>query len=229
MSKIIYFTFPIEILKDGYFDIKTALDNAMCYCFYYNFINEVGAESENLEYAAKKLKIKFSSPKRSFETGKSLYKAIPENSPKTSITHDMLFGFYSNQKTEFEIFTFLAFAALKSIIQKQAYIKCTNIYLLSRITGNSKVIEEINLPDWVFKYNNRYQLDKVKKELRINWGLKYYSLKNRGFYVSFSMTLKDLAVVAESKRVKYKEQLLKKKTELAFKEALEELRIRGLL
>ena len=53
------------------------------------------------------------------------------------------------------------------------------------------------------KYSLRYHIDNVLTELQLNWGLKLYSDHSRGFYLSFTQSLEDLAVVnALSKKTK---------------------------
>ncbi|MBK6936360.1 MAG: hypothetical protein IPH18_05365 [Chitinophagaceae bacterium] len=74
-----------------------------------------------------------------------LYKSLPPKSPKTSINTEMIFDCYKNEKSEFEIVAFLAFAAIRSILQKQSYSKITNEYLIGRMSGNSGKGEPINL------------------------------------------------------------------------------------
>ena len=99
-----------------------------------------------------------------YRTGEMLYNSIPTNSPKTSILKDTLEEFWNIiNKTEFEIVVFIAFAAIRSILQRQPYTKITNEYLIGRMAGNSKAGEPI--PDRLFKYNKRHQLDKIKMEL----------------------------------------------------------------
>lgn len=81
----------------------------------------------------------------------------------------MIFDFYKNHKTEFEIVVFLAFAAIRSILQKQPYTKITNEYLIGRMSGNSGKGEPVN--PLLVKYTSRYRLDKIKNELQLSWGL----------------------------------------------------------
>lgn len=223
-KKFVYLTFPMIILKDGINDIKTSCNDAMYYSLYDKYRANEGENKNDKENAANKLGIKFVNIDKSFIKGKMLFNSINGNSPKTSISREMIFDFYENKKTEFEVVTFLAFAALKSIIQKQGYTKVTNEYLIGRMAGNCRKGEP--LPDWIFKYNNRYQLDKIKKELQINWGLKLYADHTRGFYVSFKMPLDNLAAYAESKRIKYKEKQLREAKTEAKARALEGLKVR---
>ena len=221
MSKPVYLTFPIIILKDGLSDIKGCINSAMNYCLYYQY--HLNQNSSNpLKIASDYLGINFYDYEEAIIEGEMLYQTINDNAPKTSISKEMIFDFYKNKKSEFEIVCFLAFASLKSIIQKQVYKKITNEYLLNRMSGNSKSGAYIN--PLLKKYSNRYQLDKIKTELQLNWGLKYYAVKTRGFYVSFTMPLNELAVIAERKNRSYKLKQLKEKIKEASRQAKEKVK-----
>ena len=213
-----YLTFPIVILKDSIKNIKQAANNAMFYCLYDYCKDKQGTQTNLIKEAEKHFEIVYSNKKEAYDTGKILYDCVPDKCPKTSIRKDTIFDFYKNNKTEFEVITFLAFAALRSILQRQPYTKITNEYLIGRMAGNSTAGEP--LPNDLFKYNNRYQLDKIKLELQLSWGLKLYSYKNRGYYVSFSLEIFQLIKCAELKRKSRKEKELKQKKDDARKAVL---------
>jgi hypothetical protein len=201
-----YLTFPISFLAPLFSSDKKplneCLNDAMDFCL---FERTIKLEKEwnvdtAMEVAAGQLQIQFSNIQQAYKKGKLLYNSVPGNAVKASISNEMIFDFYKNYKTEFEIFCFLAFAAIKSIIQQQKFKKITNNLLLSRMAGNNKTTED--LPAAFAKYQkSRYQLDKIKKELQINWGLKLYGYKTRGFYVSFILPLEQLVLIAEKKRL----------------------------
>lgn len=124
-----------------------------------------------------------------------------------SIKKDLLFEYFKNEKSEFEIAVFLGFVGLKSIIGKKPYIKITNDYLIARMFGYSSVIElEKDYSAERCKYSTRYHLDKVKTKLESDFSLKLYGQKTRGFYVSFKLSLLDLVYHAELKRETRKEK-----------------------
>jgi hypothetical protein len=220
MSKPMYLTFPNLILKDGLTDIKKCMSDAMSYCLFYQFILYQNSPNPK-ESASNYLGITFPDIEKSLKRGAYLHESIYKKAPKTSISKEMIFDFYKNKKTEFEVVCFLAFASLKSMIQRQVYKKITNDYLLSRMSGNSKKNGEINPK--LKKYAGRYQLDKIKIELQLNWGLKYYAEMTRGFYVSFKMPLSSLALIAEKNKKAYKLKLLKRQKQEATKNAIEQL------
>jgi len=217
-----YFTFPIQLLKvqpsDSEICIKNNIDDAFSYCLY----SYVHSENDNVEVCAKEFEtaasITFSNLKNAIANGEQLFKSIPVKSPKTSISKGMMFDFFKNDKSEFEIICFIAFAAIRSILQMQPYVKITNDYLIGRMSGNSKKGEEVSC--FIEKYNNRYQLDKIKNELQHNWGLKLYARHTRGFYVSFTLSIEKLIYHAELKRKSYRDKELKRKKEGALQAAL---------
>lgn len=220
MSKPVYLTFPIIILKDGLTDIKKCIGQAMEYCLYYQlYFNQ--NNSDPLKHASDYLGITFYDIVKSANEGMNLYNSINNNAPKTSINKAMMFDFLKNNKSEFELVCFLAFASLKSIIQQQGFKKITNEYLLNRMSGNSR--SDLPINPLLKKYSNRYQLDKIKTELQLNWGLKYYAVKTRGFYASFTMPLNALALHAERKNKKYKLKQLKEKIKEASIQAKEQV------
>ena len=211
-----YMTFPVVILKDGLTDIKRCVNDAMEYCLYDYYLRNDGEQQEMVDDAGFFYGISWGNKNKSFERGKIIYESIPENSPKTSISVSMIFDFYKNEKSEFEIVTFLAFAAIRSIIQKQAYTKITNDYLIGRMSGNKGKGDSIN--PLLAKYTSRYQLDKIKQELENNWGLKLYGNKTRGYYVSFKLDIKSLIYQAERRRKKNKQRKLQQEKKKAIEE-----------
>ena len=50
------------------------------------------------------------------------------------------------------------------------------------------------------KYSTRYHIDNVLMNLQTNWGLRLYSDHSRGFFLSFSKTLEELAVISIEKK-----------------------------
>lgn len=217
MSKPKYLTFPIALLKDSRHCIKQKIDGVFDYCLFDAMVrNGCGAEE-----AARTIGVKFGKIDRALKNGEMLHNSIPDNYPKTSISKSLIFDFYLNSKTEFEIDCFLCFAGIRSILQRKPFAKVVNSYILTRMAGNAGVNDE--LPEWISKYQQRYHLDKVKTELQLNWGLKIYSTHVRGNYVSFTLELKELVYHAELKRKKYREKQLndqKKEAERLAKQSI---------
>ena len=215
-----YITFPIIIMKDALLDIRGCMAHALHYSCYVYCLGENGNRADRIKEASIYFGINYSA--NAFNNGKLLYESIPERSPKTSISKKMVFEFYMEDKTVFEIVTFLAFAAIRSIIQKQGYSKISNQYLLSRMSGNSLKVEPIISS--LLIYNNRYQLDKIKEELQLNWGLKLYAQAMRGYYVSFRLELHELIEQAELRRTKSRLNKLKEDKKEAYRIAMNSIK-----
>ena len=223
-QKPVYLTFPMEILKDGINNISGCMDKAMCYCLYWNYtkIEYHATEANNIKSAAIRTGINFPNPDGSFYKGKKIHDSIKVNAPKVSINLSTILDFHNNTKTPFEVVCFLAFAGIRSILQRQPYTKITNEYLLGRMAGNRS--KEEPLPKWITPFANRYQLDKIKLELQNNWGLKLYAYHTRGFYVSFDYDLETLIFHAEKKRKSRKEKALQDEKNQARQAALRRLK-----
>ena len=199
-----YFNFPICLITGIFNGRLKVLENIIDYTVYAKAIEkEEGNINDRIEAALKFLKITERSMEHIKQNGELQFNSISKNSPKVGIKLEMLRDYYKNYKTEFEIIVFSGFCAIKSILLKKTYCKITNEFMLIRMAGFSSTKEIDNLPEALKKYNNRYQLDKIKKELRQNWNLKVYARCTRGFYVSFGLELETLILEAEKKRKKY--------------------------
>lgn len=211
-----YITFPIVIMKHALLDIRKCMEEALQYSCYVYCLGVNGEKADRVKEASTFFGINYQI--HVFNKGKILYDSISEPSPKTSISVGMVFEFYNEDKTVFEIVTFLAFAAIRSIIQKQGYSIISNQYLLSRMSGNSLKDEPISSS--LLMYNNRYQLGKIKEELQLNWGLKLYGHAMRGYYVSFRLELTALIEKAELRRTKSRLKKLKEDKKEAYRIAM---------
>lgn len=73
------------------------------------------------------------------------------------------------------------------------------------------------------KYSMRYHIDNVLLELQTNWGLKLYSDHSRGFYLSFTKSLEELAVINFEDKAKSKSKILSQERAKAKESALRKL------
>jgi hypothetical protein len=221
----IYFTFPVCLLKDATCDIRDTANNIMSYCGYVQAIKESGSEQQRMEKAGRYFELTWGNLKTAYNAGQQIFNQIPPRSPMTSLNKDIVFDFYINSKTEFEIVCFLAFAAIRSILQTKPYVRITNEYMLARMAGRNTAKDYMPLPELLMKYCNRYQLEKIKTELQNFWGLLYYARYTRGFYVSFKkkMTFEDLVFEVEKRRKRIIEKNRKKEQQQAVRKAFEKL------
>jgi len=224
-----YFTFPVSLL-DGFSkrsqpyteSIKDVTNDIMSYCGYIQALKESGTSTnEKLNKAGNYFGVTWGNQKEVFDCGKMIDRDNHFPCPMTSVSIEMIFDFHSKDKTEFEIVCFLAFVAIRSVLQVKPYVKLTNDFLIARMAGMSNAKELHLLPQSLKNYYNRYQLDKIKSELQNNWGLVLYARHTRGFYVSFGKTkLKDLVLIVEKKRKGYRDKLRKDEQQKAVKEAM---------
>lgn len=222
-----YLTFPVWLLQNGLSDIRAVTDNIMNYCGYVNACKENGTEEARMKKSGQNLGITWGNWEMVHASGKKLYENTPLRPPMTSINKDIVFDFYANRKTEFEIICFLAFAGIRSILQTKPYVKITNEYLLARMAGRNTTKDGAIFPKEFEKYildgvPNRYQMDKIKTELQNRWGLKLYARFTRGFYVSFEgkMKFEDLVFEVEKRRKSNIEKLRKEEQQQAVNKAL---------
>ena len=220
-----YFNFPITLLNGFMMETTESLNKILYYSLYAHAQKlELGDETDRVRAAEHYYGVSLGNFDRALRIGKELYNSIDIKAPKVGINKDIYFDFYKNDKSEFEKACLLAHLAIKSIVQNKAYCKITNLFLLSRMDGNShSVAEKYELSDDIIKYANEYQLKKIKYELVDNWNLKTYARYTRGFYVSFSLEYKELVYQAEKRRKSTKIKQLKKKQDEALKAALHRL------
>ncbi len=234
-----YFNFPVQLLKGFLIDHKACLSNILDYALYDHAKNILADDEDDEDEREMDVKIIQSSHffgvdlpieamDQIFENGEELYYEYPRNSPKVGISEDVYWDFNNNYKSDFEKVSLLAFLALKSIVQKKAYCKVVNHFILSRMdgmTGSVKSNEELS-PE-IQKYANEYQMKKIKFELSENWNMNYYGRYTRGFYVSFKMELVDLIYQVEKKRKARQVDQHKEKQKTALECALEKLKTEG--
>lgn len=91
----------------------------------------------------------------------------------------------------------MAFLAAKSIVMFDPFKRTTNLFLLSRMDGKTHTIINIKeLSEPLQRYSNRYQLSRIKAEL-LKWNVSTYSQYDRGFYISTTLSIDDLAYEVE--------------------------------
>ena len=217
-----YFNFPVELLQNLLIDKRTALNNIFNYA--------VCAHASKLEFGNKLNKFKDSlkffgvisgNNAKSMESGELLLDSILDDGAKVGISKEIWFDYYKNEKTEFEIVQLLAFLAIKSIVKYKPYASITNAFMLARMDGKGYSVKEYtDLSKEIFKYANEYQTKKIKRALSESWGLITYSYRLHGFYVSFTLSLDELVLIAERNRKKNKDLAAKKASEDARKKAL---------
>ena len=226
MSSYEYYNFPIQLINGFLDDSKKVLIDISHYCIYRVFIDNLEKYSGSFtgyQKACDDFGIEFKNVAAAYQNGKTLYEATIDKSPMVGMTSEMYWDYMTNEKSEFEKVLLLGDLAFKSILGAKSYIKLDNKYWFSRMDGSVKSIAKEDISPKLQRYLNEYQTKKIKNQLIANWGLASYSRYNRGFYVSYKMTLDDLAYHAEKIRKSTQDKKIKNDVKSAHEKALERL------
>ncbi|MBQ0148394.1 MAG: hypothetical protein KBS93_08135 [Flavobacteriaceae bacterium] len=226
MSSYEYYNFPIQLIKGFLHDHKKVLIDISHYCIYRIFFDNFEKYSGSFsgyQQACNDFGVEFKNVAMAYQNGKNLYEATIEKSPMVGMTSAMYWDYFTNEKSEFEKICLLGDLAFKSILGSKSYIKLDNKYWFSRIDGNVKSIDKDLLDEKVKRYYNEYQTKKIKNNLIANWGLASYSRYNRGFYISYKMSLEDLAYHAEKIRKSTQDKKIKADVQSAHEKAMARL------
>ena len=174
MSKETYYNFPIHLLKGFLIDSDKCLNDIILYSVYVNSLNiESGTELERVELTLKSFGLS-GNVKEICKSAAKIYTNTPAKSAMSGINSKIIYDYRTNFKTDFDKVCLLAFLAIKSIIANKAYCKIDNNFLWSRMDGNTKSVDVSELSDEVKVYANRYQIDKIKKELEEKYGFAFF-------------------------------------------------------
>ncbi|MBK8519017.1 MAG: hypothetical protein IPL55_22850 [Saprospiraceae bacterium] len=216
-----YFNFPIVLLEGFLIDHKKCLNNILDYAMY-AYCEKY--DTDDVKRAARFFGVSLGNEIRTYRNGNELFDSVPEGLPKVGISKEIFFDYYTNEKTEFQKVTLLAFLAIKSVLQNKSYWNLDNNYLFARMDGKSlRIKNDSELSKELLKYKNEYQSVKIKNELKLNWGLIHYAYYTRGFYVSFKTPLEDLILQVEQNKISFKLKEQKEKVKAARLAAMERL------
>ena len=224
-----YFNFPVQMMEGMITDKDEVLNNIL----YYSLVAhseklEHGTPQEKFKAACKYFGVQIGNQSHAIKVGTSLFDSLPVNSPKTGLNKKIFWDFHDQHKEPFDIACLLAFLSLRSGIGYKPLWKGTNNYLWARMDGKLNSINDISeLSPEIQKYANEYQTRKIINELRLNWGLVYYSRYTRGFYVSFKLTLEELIYQSELKRQSTKIKEMKMQESEALKKAIARIHTEG--
>ena len=228
-KKLIYMNFPISFLEEAFEDIKNTINNIMHYAIYKHSRSlKIGTEKEKMKDASLFFSTTLGNTEDAILGAKKSISTKNLKTPNVSINMTILWDFYEADKNEFDIACFCAFCAIKSIIGNKEYAKTNKSLITARMFGFSTLevsgfIPETFISKLKDKYCNRYHIDKVLLTLQTDWGLKLYSDHSRGFYLSFSKSLEDLAIICIEKKTKSKAKLLTEEKAKAKEAALKKL------
>ena len=226
-----YFNIPISLLPELYRDHKEFASKAIDLAIYrYAETLEGNSFIEKFESALKFLNVVCHIPVekviKNIENNENLL-SLPEY-PSAGVYTGLLWNYQQHDKTEFECLCLGAFISIRSIIGKKPFAKTNKKMIFARMFGYKSPKELPNkrfMNDLQKRYFNRYQIDKILNELQLQWHLKIISNHNRCLYVSFDLSLEELAQKTLSE--KNKQKLLKLKE--AKKRAIERARTNSTL
>jgi hypothetical protein len=212
-DEIRYFTFPIELLMSQ--DIEKLCKKALYYSVYAKarsiatYLEQDQVTTENIEQAMKYFNLNHNSLEKRLDEGQDIYNRFySDKAVLTSVNVKIVLQFINEAKSDLDIKVFRAFCGIRSIIGVKNLAKTNWGHLTARMYGCNNVHELTE--NFEHSLNmSRYQHDKVILELRLSWYLQYYSNRNRGFYVSFDLPLKQIITVAEQSRKSRKVKELK--------------------
>ncbi len=203
--EIRYFNFPIQLLQGFMTEKNKVLNNIRDYAVCAEYIKR---ENEGRGQDIEEIEKYFGISTNNFRNGLDLFNEFSEtNPPLSGISVFVWNDYYQHDKSHFEIACLLCFSAIKSIIGPDQCWKVTDLNCLSRMDGKPHIVSYPDeLSPEIIKYNTRYRMIKIRESLKKSWGLEYYSHHTRGVYVSFKLSLDDLAEKAEKDRESYKKK-----------------------
>lgn len=206
--------FPICLLKNAHEDISLTCYDILCFAGYDHARNYDKGEDigKRMFYAGKnRIGFVFQDSERDYYRGEELYSNLEFKFPKVNIEVSKLVSMLGSDNSSFDVACFLAYCALRSIIQTDPYKDISSAFLLSRMLGSATTIKglvdeqrKINpdkLPERLIFLSKRYWLEKLKRELQYQYGITIFSAKHyhKTFY-SFHLNYKDLKKKADIRR-----------------------------
>lgn len=229
MADQIYYQFPVELMKEVFNGSKNRQEflNEVLYYSIFSFSEELKNKNEYEENdiqrfntAAKLLKVSLGNVEKSYDIGEMAYYTHSVNKCLVNLNKDIFWQFYKEEKSDFDWRCLVAFLAIKSIIGRKRYTKTNNTFLLSRMAGFSATNEDHGIK------LTRYQLDKIKTELQLNWHIVYHGRNTRGFFVGIDIdiSLEDLMLDSESKKKSNREKELREQKRIAYEKTMKKLK-----
>jgi hypothetical protein len=206
-----YLNIPIPMLKELHTDSDKFFNDVFDVGIYLYAKTLEGDEEKQYQDALKFLGITQGNIWSGIRNAKSILAKLPQKYPIAGIEKDILFDFYKNLKSEFDMICFAAFLAIRSILGKKVFCKTNKQLIHARMFGYVSAKElPTKLSPQEAKYKLRWHIDKILFDLQTNWHLKLYAGHQRGMYVSFDLELPKLIEIAEKSKYKNKVSEFKK-------------------
>lgn len=142
-DKADYINFPISFFTDNFADIKGTLDCVIDYAVYKHSLGlELGDELDKIKSAASFFNIVYNGDNIN-RVEMSYQKTIKKHSingkePNVSLRLPIMWEYYKQDKSEFQIACFRAFCAIRSILGDKEYCKTNKAMVIARMFGKSK-------------------------------------------------------------------------------------------
>jgi hypothetical protein len=219
-----YLNIPIPMLADLHLNSKKFFDNVFDVGIYTYSKNLTGSEEKKYKASLEFLGITQGSVKSAIDNAKSILRRMPAKYPTTGIEKGMLFDYYKNEKTEFEIMCLSAFLAIKSILGTKPYCKTNKALIHARMFGYSSVKDiPAKLTPLQLRYQIRWHMDKVLTSLQTDWFVKIISSHHRGMYLSIDLELNELVSKIAANKQSVKIQQLRENKKKAIESAKAQL------
>ena len=196
-----YLNIPVPMLRELHNDSGKFLNDVFDVGIYLYSKSLTGSEEKKYKDALKFLGITQGYVPGAIQNAKNVLHKIPAKYPTTGIDREMLFDYYKHEKTDFDFACLGAFLGIKSIIGTKPFCKTNKAFIHARMFGYTTAKElPAKLTPIEEKYQVRWHMDKVLLELQTNWFLKIFSNHQRGMYISFDISLDELALKSEKSK-----------------------------
>lgn len=213
------YNFPISMLRGFMAETDSVLDSILDFNIWQEY-----EKCEDIEVVKTRLGITISNKDKTLESGKRLSKKYRyDGYPWTGISHKLFWEFFREDRSDFDKAALLGFLAAKSLIGGKPYYKLTNQSVLQKRMAGYKEKDRCEIPKELKHFTTRWFFDRIKLELKENFGVVIYANHVRGMYISTSLSLEQLAVEAEENKLKTRLKAQAQASVQAKREALQYL------
>jgi hypothetical protein len=198
-----YYNFPIALLQGFLVEPQRCLNDILSFSSI-----AVCGDEKNWKFfranAESLLGVSFPDVGEAWKRGKAIffkYYGIGAPIPFTGIKRETYWEYRSTEKSDLEMAILLAYLAYKSIVREQGYFCCSDNYLLARMDGRAKAVKSLDeLSPEIQHFGSRWYLAQIRGALK-DWHVFIYSARGlHGVFVSFTLPLEKLALIAEGKK-----------------------------
>ena len=214
-----YTYFPVCLLNGASEDLVKSCYDILCYQGYEiaRTYKKGDSNGGKMFYAGTQVMgYTFEEPEKAFEIGENIYLSIKEDLRLTQVciqTSEIVEAMESYH-SEFDTGCFIAYCALRSIVQRATWKQVSPANILSRMIGSSKLVPDMmistlvgkkelvrvnpnKLPEKLKYLSKPYQWNLLQKELIYRYGVTYFSKKHQHPpYYSFRLNINILEEIS---------------------------------